>query len=76
MVSTMKPLTRQEGREVVIREGLEKEQIASRLLAVPGVEEAVVLLNQGVALLKIDPSRIDNVALAELIIDDTEPQQS
>ncbi len=44
----------------------EAEALAARLLAVPGVVEAVVVAEEGVAYLKVDPARLDEGALGAL----------
>lgn len=44
----------------------EAEALAARLLAVPGVVEAVVVADEGVAYLKVDAARLDEGALGAL----------
>ena len=44
----------------------EAEALAVRLLAVPGVVEAVVVAEEGVAYLKVDAARLDEGALGAL----------
>ncbi len=44
----------------------EAQALAARLLAVPGVVEAVVVAEEGVAYLKVDPARLDEGALGAL----------
>lgn len=45
---------------------VEADALAARLLAVPGVVEAVVVVEEGVAYLKVDPARLDEGALDAL----------
>jgi hypothetical protein len=42
-------------------------ELAGRLRGVPGVVEAVVVADEGVAYLKVDRDRLDNVALDEIV---------
>jgi hypothetical protein len=43
------------------------ERLVTRLQAVPGVVEVVVVADQGVAYLKVDRDRIDDNALDEIV---------
>ena len=48
--------------------GEQAEQLGARLLAVAGVEEAVVVAEEGVAYLKVDPSTLEANALDEFSV--------
>jgi MFS family permease len=51
---------------VGVRTPLQAERLARRLAAIPGVHEAVVIAEQGVAYLKVDSHRLDRAALERL----------
>ena len=42
------------------------EQLSARLLTIPGVAEAVVIVEEGLAYLKVDKSILDPAALQDL----------
>lgn len=60
---TMPPLRRLESRSLPLPPAAALAGWSERVLAVPGVLEAVVFAESGVAMIKIDPAEIDEAAL-------------
>ena len=63
----MRELPRLDNRVLYLESGgMESDEWNRRLLAVEGVLEAVVVREEGVAMLKVDPARLDEQALEHL----------
>ncbi len=62
----MRELPKLDNRVVHLGPGVDRGQAAQRLRAVPGVLEAVVVAEQGLALLKVDGKQLDEAALEAL----------
>lgn len=77
LVLSMRELPRLDNRVLsLLSESVDRATWVERLLAVDGVLEAVVVPEEGVALLKVDPVRLDEVALARWSRDDAQGLQT
>jgi len=62
----MRELPKLDNRVIHLNGNVDRGQVAERLRAVPGVLEAVVVAEQGLALLKVDGKQLDEKALEAL----------